>query len=96
MVTQPDVLTSVARHRRNQRARGVQRIEVQVRSEDVALLRAVAAALADPLRAPAARAVLLSHIGPSPEHDLKAYLEAAPLEGVALERSRDFGRAVDL
>lgn len=30
-----------------------------------------------------------------PAHDLKALLAAAPLEGVDLERDRDFGRALD-
>jgi hypothetical protein len=88
--------SAVATHRARLRGRGLRRLEVQVRGEDAPLLRAVAAALADPGRAAETRALLRGRFAPSPARSLKALLEAAPLEGVELERSRDTGRIIDL
>lgn len=88
--------SAVAEHRRRQRSRGLQRLEVQVRGEDAPLLRAVAAALADPDRAHEARALLRRRFGPEPTRSLKDLLAAAPLEEIDLTRSRDTGRAIDL
>jgi hypothetical protein len=90
----PTPCTALAEHRRRQRARGMQRLEVQVRGEDAPLLRAAAAALADPARVAEARA-LLRRLAPAP--GLKALIEAAPpLDDLDLERSRDTGRPVEL
>jgi hypothetical protein len=78
------------------RERGLLRIELQARDEDASLLRAVAAALADPARAAEARATLRTRFAPPPRRGLKEILAAAPLDGVDLDRSRDTGRAIDL
>ena len=71
------------------------RLEVQVRRDDVALVRAVVSALADPARQAQTRALLRERVTRAPA-DLKALLAAAPLEGVDLERDRDSGRPVEL
>ncbi len=83
-------------HRRRQAERGFQRLEVRVPRGDAALVRAVAAALADPAQADAARAVLTERFAAPPGRTLKDLLAAAPLEGIDLDRSRDTGRAADL
>jgi hypothetical protein len=88
--------SALAKHRQKRRDRGLHRVEVQVREEDAGLIRAVAAALADPDRASEARAVLRGRFGPPPGRSLKDLLASAPLEGVDLERPRDVGRDVDL
>lgn len=86
--------TALVAHRARQRARGLQRLEVQVRQDDAPLLRAVAAALADPAQTDDARAHLLRRFAPSA--GLKAMLAAAPLEGLDIDRPRDTGRDIDL
>jgi len=91
-----DAQSPVAAHRRRQRSRGLQRLEVQVPTTDAPLLRAIAAALADPAQAAEARAFLRLRFAPAPPRSLKALLEAAPLEDLDLDRSRDTGRDVDL
>ena len=88
--------SAVAEHRRRLRSRGLQRVEVQVRGEDAPLVRAVAAALADPDHAAEARALLRRRFGPEPTRSLKDLLAAAPLDDIDLTRSRDTGRAIDL
>jgi hypothetical protein len=93
--SKPKPTSAVAEHRRRLRGRGLRRVEVQVRGEDAPLVRAVAAALADPARAAAAaRALLRGRFAPTPTRSLKDLLVSAPLDGVGLERSRDTGRAV--
>ena len=87
---------ALAEHRKRLRSRGLQRLEVQVRGEDAPLLRAVVAALADPGQAAEARALLLRRFSPGPARSLKGLIEAAPLEGIDLDRPRDMGRAVEL
>ena len=67
-----------------------------MRGEDAPLVRAVAAALADPARAAEARALLRGRFAPAPAGSLKGLLASAPLDGVDLERSRDAGRSIDL
>jgi hypothetical protein len=94
--TKPKPRSALAEHRRRLRSRGLQRVEVQVRGEDAPLVRAVAAALADPERAAEARALLRGRFAPAPTRSLKELLAAAPLDGVELDRSPDLGRAVDL
>ena len=93
---EPRPRSALAEHRRRLRGRGLQRVEVQVRGEDAPLVRAVAAALADPGRAAQARALLRGRFAPVPARSLKDLLASAPLEGVELDRPRDAGRAVDL
>lgn len=88
--------SALAEHRRRLRDRGLQRVEVQVRGEDAALVRAVAAALADPGRAAEARALLRGRFAPAPARSLKDLLASAPLEGVDLDRPSGAGRAIEL
>jgi len=96
----PEVLDAPAspltEHRRRLRASGFQRIEVAVHRDDAALVRAVAAALADPVRAEAARTLLRSRFAAAPGRGLKALLERAPLEDVELDRPSAPGRDVEL
>jgi len=68
------------------------RLEIQVRKEDAALVRDVATALGDPERETETRAVLRERIATPRHGGLKALLTSAPLEGIDLERPRDFGR----
>lgn len=83
-------------HRQRQRARGLKRLELQVPATDAPLLRAVAAALADPARAPAARRLLHDRFGAAHTTSFKALLAAAPLEGIPLDRAPDPDRTVEL
>ena len=73
---------------------GLVRLELQVGSQDAPLLRQAAEALADPLRADAARALLRTRFAAPSAHSFKAWLEAAPLDGLALERDQDTGRDI--
>lgn len=83
-------------HRRKLKRNGVQRLELNVHKDDVALLRSVADALADPTRTADVRALLRSRFGKPSAAELKAYLASAPLEGIDLTRRRDLGRKVEL
>jgi hypothetical protein len=87
---------AVASHRRRLKRRGIVRVELRVRTEDVPLVRGVADALADPERAGETRALLRERVVVSGAGGLKDWLAAAPLEGIALSRDRDAGRDVDL
>lgn len=92
----PRPAKALAEHRRRQRSRGLQRVEVQARAEDAPLLRAVAAALADPERGAEARA-LLRRFAPAPDRSLKDLLAAAPpFDDLDLTRPMEAGRPVDL
>ena len=71
----------VTKWRKRRRQQGFVRLEIQVRKEDAALVRDVATALVDPERETETRAILR-----------EALLASAPLEGIDLERPRDFGR----
>ncbi len=86
--------SSVQIYRQRMRRKGLVRVEVQARKEDAALVRGIAAALADPAREAEIRAVLREVVAPLAPGSLKALLAAAPLEGVDLERSHDLGRDV--
>ncbi|TVQ30836.1 MAG: hypothetical protein EA356_14680 [Geminicoccaceae bacterium] len=86
---------AVTRWRRRRRGAGFVRVEVQVRKEDAALVREVAAALGDPARETETRAMLRERVVLPRGGGLKALLEAVPLEGIALERPLDAGRAID-
>ncbi len=83
-------------HRRRLKRRGIARVEVRVRREDVPLVRGVVAALADPRRAVETRALLRERFGPVAPGGLKALLAAAPLEGIDIGRRRDATRDVEL
>ena len=89
-------LSPIARFRRRLKQKGNVRVEVQVRKEDVELVRGVARALADPLRRDETRTLLLRGVSTRGSPSLKALLAAAPFEGVDLDRSNDRGREVDL
>jgi hypothetical protein len=87
---------SVARHRAKKALQGFVRIEVNVRKEDAVLVRQVAAALSDPIRQAATRMLLRQRFVEPATVSLKTLLASAPLEGIDLDRVRDFGRDVDL
>jgi len=88
-------MNAVAEHRRRLRIRGLKRVELQAPELDAPLLRAIAAALADPTRATDVRRALRAQFTPPPARDFKALLEAAPLDGIELDRPRDTGRDVE-
>ena len=85
---------AVRAHRRRLKRRGIARVEVRVHKDDVALLRSVVAALADPDRGEEARSLLRARFGACPTGGLKALLAAAPLDGIEIVRDRDPGRDV--
>ena len=87
---------TLSAYRRRQKRRGVMRLEVHVRKDDVSLIRGVAKALSDPARATEARALLRERFGAIQAKGLKELLAAAPLEGIDLTRERDLGRNVAL
>jgi hypothetical protein len=91
--TDPSPVTAWRQRRQRQ---GFVRVEVQVRKEDASLVRDVATALGDPEREAETRAILRDRITTPRAGGLKALLEAAPLEGIDLERRRDLGRDVAL
>jgi hypothetical protein len=59
-------------------SRGIVRVEVQVNREDARLVRAVAAALADPWLRSESRALLRERFDRRPTRGLKALLTVAP------------------
>jgi hypothetical protein len=87
---------AVSAYRRRLKRKGAVRLEVNVRSDDVALIKGVVRALADPAQEAEARALLRERFGGAQARGLKALLAAAPLEGIDLTRDRDFGRHVKL
>jgi len=87
---------AVRAYRRRLKRKGAVRFEVNVRSDDVALIKGVVRALADPAQEAEARALLREHFGGAQARGLKALLAAAPLEGIDLTRDRDFGRDIKL
>lgn len=91
--TDPSPVTAWRQRRQRQ---GFVRVEVQVRREDAGLVRDVASALSDPAREAETRAILRERVAPLRAGGLKALLAAAPLEGIDLDRPRDFGRETAL
>jgi hypothetical protein len=81
---------AVAAHRNRLKTRGLVRIELQAPKEDAPLLRKLAGALSDPVRAPEARRVLRETVDPYAGMSLKELLAACPLD---LEL--DFERTVE-
>ncbi len=98
--TEPSMIaegqSSLSKHRARRERDGFVRVEVNIRREDASLVRGVASALCDPLRQAEARALLRQRFAAPPKVDLKALLASAPLDGIDLERNRDFGRDIDL
>ena len=88
--------SSLVSHRARMARRGFVRVEVNVSKDDAPLVRQVAAALSDPARQAAARALLRQRFAEPPKVSLKALLASAPLAGIDLDRARDLGRDVDL
>ena len=91
-----DPKSSLATHRARRAGQGFVRVEVSVRREDVGLVRAVASALSDPSREAETRKLLQQRFVAPAGVNLKALLASAPLDGIDLDRSPDFGRDVDL
>jgi hypothetical protein len=87
---------AVAEHRKRLKDRGLVRVELRASEQDAALLREIAAALADPEQAAHTRIVLSELFAVHRARNFKEFLAAAPLEGIDLERNRDTGREVDL
>lgn len=87
---------SLANYRTKLKSRGIVRLEVNVQAKDAGLLRRVVKALSDPAKSDEARALLCERFGVAKAGGLKALLAAAPLDGIDLDRERDFGRGVDL
>ncbi len=85
-------LSPVTRWRKRRQRLGFVRVEIQVRKEDATLVRNVANAPVDPEREAETRTVLRERIVAQRSGGLKALLASAPLEGIDLERPRDFGR----
>src|SRR5271166_3213994 len=88
--------SSLSSHRARRARRGFVRVEVSVSKDDASLVRQVAAALTDPARQAAARALLRRRFVEPPKVSLKALLESAPLDGIDLDRGHDLGREVNL
>ena len=88
--------SAVTQWRKRRQRQGFVRVELQVRKEDVALVRDVAKALVDPDRESEARSILKEKIALSRLGGFKALLASAPLEGVEFERTRDFGRDTNI
>ena len=83
-------------HRRRQKAKGIKRVEVNVHKNDVALMRRIADALAQPERGALARRWLLERFGDGKAAGFKALLAAVSLDDLDLRRNRDVGRELDL
>jgi len=86
----------LSKYRRRLKRGGIVRVEMNLRNDDAALIRGVVKALNDPGQRPEVRALLRDRFAAGSTTGLKALLAAAPLEGVDLERDRDFGRDIEL
>ena len=87
--------TSVRAYRERMNRQGMIRVEVLVRKEYAGLVRGVATALGDPKREVETRQILREQITPS-GRGLKELLASAPLDGIDVDRLRDFGREVEI
>ena len=90
------LVTPLGRHRERLRQAGQSRVAVVVAKQDAALVRNMAAVLRDPAQGDDLRRLLTTRYGNPNSKGLKALLQAAPLEGIDLERVRDLPRDVDL
>jgi RNA-binding protein YhbY len=86
---------AVARHRKRLEQRGIVRVEVRVPKQHAKTMRALAQALADPVRATQVRAFVLDKLGK--RRSLIEMLQAMP-DGIDFDnlRIRDYPRDVDL
>ena len=88
---------AVARHRIRQQEKGIVRMEINLPEKDRQLLKSVVARLrAGGRSAEDVRTALRSVVNPYEGMSFKELLEAAPLEGVDLERSREKARDIEL
>jgi hypothetical protein len=87
---------ALSKYRRRLKRGGIVRVEIHVRKDDAALVRGVVKALNDPAQRSEVRNLLRDRFGAAGVKDLKALLVAAPLEGIDLERDRDYGRKIEL
>ena len=81
----------VTQRRRPCRRQGFVRVGVQVRKEDAALVRHIATAPVGSGRETGTRAILREKIAAPRSGGPDAPLAPVPLEGIDLERPRDFG-----
>lgn len=86
---------ALSAHRRRLKRRGIARLELRVKQGDVPLVKSVVEALSDPARESEARALLRDRFGGGRALGFKSLLASAPLEGIDLERDRDYGRDAD-
>ncbi|MFN4287750.1 MAG: hypothetical protein ACK4E3_04550 [Brevundimonas sp.] len=82
--------------RKRRQKQGFVRVEVQVRKDDVPLVREVASALGDPVRETQVRNLLREKIGGVHNRGLKDLLAAAPFDRIVLDRPHDAGREISL
>lgn len=83
-------------YRRRLKRNGIVRVEIHIRKDDAPLVRGVVKALNDPAQRGEVRNLLRDRFGAAEAKGLKALLAAAPLEGIDLERDRDYGRKIEL
>ena len=88
--------SNTTKWRKRRQLQGFVRVEVQVRKEDADLVRDVASALGDPGREAETRSLLRDRVATPRTKNLKELLRSIPLDGIEIERQRDFGRDVDL
>jgi len=86
---------ALSAYRRRLKRQGIVRVEMNLRKDDAVLVRGVVRALNDPEQRAEVRTMLQERFGTASSKGLKALLAAAPLEGVELERDRDFGRDIN-
>ena len=92
----PSQKKAVQKHRSRQAKKGFVRMEVSVPESDRELLRQTAANLrAGGEIADKTRSAMRSVINPYTGMNFKELLEAAPLEGVDLERSKETWRDIE-
>ena len=87
---------AVRGYRERMRQGGWVRCEVNVRRDDVELVRAVATALRSQNDAVTTRARLRDVLGATRPRSFKELLAACPIDDRYLDRPRDLGRDVDL
>ena len=93
----PSQKKAVQRHRDRQRKKGIVRMEISVPESDRELIRQVALNLkAGGKIADETRAAMKSIINPYAGMNFKEFLEAAPIEGLEFERSKETARDIDL
>jgi hypothetical protein len=87
---------AVAEHRKRLKSSGLVRIELRAPEQDMALLREIAAALADPERGARTRQVLHEHFDPYAGLGLKELLAAAPSDlELDFDRRADVDREIE-